>query len=132
MDRTKSQRLSILCTPCTHTHPYLGNGEHDVRGCHQRVRLPHQLVANHLGKHHADGLTQHDSFCFNTTHTCSDSRAGERFYRPHWPSARGKQPSRHVYLVESCSPLRTLTSLYSPGIPLCQHLFNTTLNREEI
>ena len=49
---------------------YLGDGEHDVSGCDQGVGISHQPVADHLGKHHADWLAQHHSFCFDTTHTC--------------------------------------------------------------
>lgn len=35
-----------------------------------RGGIAHQPVADHLGKHHADWLAQHHSFCFDTTHTC--------------------------------------------------------------
>lgn len=60
---------------------YLGNGEHDVSGCHQRVGTSHQLVANHLRKHHADGLAQHDRFCFDSAHSCEEGMMEERFRR---------------------------------------------------
>lgn len=50
---------------------YLGNGEHNVSGRYQWLRVSHQLIANHLRKYHADRLSQHHCFCFNATHTCT-------------------------------------------------------------
>ena len=65
-----SLSLRLSKTPEEAALGYLGDGEHNVSGCYQGVGISHQPVADHLGKHHADWLAQHHSFCFDTTHTC--------------------------------------------------------------
>lgn len=87
---------------------YLGDGEHDVGGCHQGVGVSLQLVANHLGKHQADWLAQHDSFCFDPTHTCMEwqdkimlSLFLTTSLRHNSMSLTGNEPSYNVVLVQS-------------------------------
>lgn len=87
---------------------YLGDGEHDVSGCHQGLGASLQLVANHLGKHQADWLAQHDSFCFDPTHTCMEwqykimlSLFLTTSLRQNSMSLTGNEPSYNVVLVQS-------------------------------
>lgn len=81
---TKRTPLCIrsLCVTQTRqeeaAYGYLGNGEHDVSGCHQGVGISHQLVANHLRKHHADGLAQHDGFGFDSAYSCKEGMTEDR------------------------------------------------------
>lgn len=67
----RSVMLSTDCCAATaaSTPSYLGNSKHDVGGRDELVCSAVHLVAHHLGEHHADWLTQHNSFCFNPTHT---------------------------------------------------------------
>lgn len=83
--------------------------------------ISHQPIANHLGKHHADWLTQHDSFCFNTTYTCKkewhDKITLSLFLtislRHNSVSLIGNKPSYNVVLVPSYISIKSnIISLY--------------------
>lgn len=48
---------------------YLSDSEDNVSGGNELVWGPTQLVSHHLRQYHAYRLTQHNSLCFDPTHT---------------------------------------------------------------
>ena len=56
----------------THLSQVLGDGEHHIRGRHQGIQSPGDLIADHLGQDHGDRLSQHDCLGLYSSHSPPD------------------------------------------------------------